>query len=73
MSYKGVYLARSLHANRADTMTTTTLSTNLQDIISPKFHQNNFAEELYIKNDLGIKLDKGSCPTSNTCVQLRLP
>ena len=41
------------------TMTTTTLTTSLQDIISPKFHQNNFAEELFVKNELGIKLDKG--------------
>ena len=55
----GAYSSDSLHSNRADTMTTTTLSTGLQDIISPKFHQNNFEEELYIKNDLGIKLDKG--------------
>ena len=31
----------------------------LKDIIRPQFHQNNFLEEAYIKNDLGIKLDKG--------------
>ncbi|KAI8981276.1 hypothetical protein BD414DRAFT_516202 [Trametes punicea] len=35
-----------------------TLSLPLKDIISPQFHQNNFAEELYVKNELGIKLDK---------------
>ena len=52
-------LVCTLHAVRADTMTTTTLSAPLQDIISPKFHQNNFVEEVYVKNDLGIKLDKG--------------
>lgn len=40
-------------------MTTTTIAP-LQDIISPKFHQNNFAEEFYVKNDLGVKLDKGA-------------
>lgn len=49
---------RTLHTDCADPMTTTTLAP-LQDIISPKFHQNNFAEEAYVKNDLGIKLDKG--------------
>ena len=53
-------LVCTLHAVRADTMTTTTLSAPLQDIISPKFHQNNFVEEVYVKNDLGIKLDKGT-------------
>lgn len=31
----------------------------LKDLIQPQFHQNNFPEELYIKNDLGLKLDKG--------------
>ena len=31
----------------------------LRDIIQPQFHQNNFAEETYVKNDLNIKLDKG--------------
>lgn len=31
----------------------------LRDIIAPQFHQNNFGEELYVKNELGIKLDKG--------------
>ncbi|KAH9944048.1 uncharacterized protein BXZ73DRAFT_87020 [Epithele typhae] len=39
-------------------MTTAALPLPLQDVISPKFHQNNFAEESYIKNELGIKLDK---------------
>ncbi len=43
-------------------MTTTTLAP-LQDIISPKFHQNNFVEEAFVKNELGIKLDKGALPT----------
>lgn len=43
-------------------MTTAALPTALQDIISPKFHQNNFVEENFIKNDLGIKLDKGKHP-----------
>lgn len=32
----------------------------LRDIIRPQFHQNNFTEELYVKNELGIKLDKGA-------------
>jgi cleavage and polyadenylation specificity factor subunit 4 len=32
----------------------------LSDIVHPQFHQNNFPEELYIKNELGLKLDKGS-------------
>ena len=31
----------------------------LRDIICPQFHQNNFPEENFIKNELGIKLDKG--------------
>ena len=31
----------------------------LRDIVHPQFHQNNFPEELYIKSELGIKLDKG--------------
>ncbi|KAI0778575.1 hypothetical protein BD413DRAFT_510192 [Trametes elegans] len=35
-----------------------TLTLPLKDIISPQFHQNNFNEEQYIKNELGIKLDK---------------
>jgi hypothetical protein len=33
----------------------------LRDIINPQFHQNNFPEETFIKNELGIKLDKGMC------------
>jgi cleavage and polyadenylation specificity factor subunit 4 len=31
----------------------------LRDIVHPQFHQNNFPAETYIKNELGIKLDKG--------------
>ena len=31
----------------------------LRDIVRPQFHQNNFAQELFIKNELGLKLDKG--------------
>ena len=31
----------------------------LRDLINPQFHQNNFPEELYIKSELGIRLDKG--------------
>lgn len=31
----------------------------LRDIINPQFHQNNFPEELFVKQELGIKLDKG--------------
>ena len=31
----------------------------LRDIVNPQFHQNNFPEELFIKTELGIKLDKG--------------
>ena len=31
----------------------------LKDIVRPSFHQNNFAEESWVKNELGIKLDKG--------------
>lgn len=32
----------------------------LRDIVRPQFHQNNFAQELFVKNDLGLKLDKGT-------------
>lgn len=32
----------------------------LRDIIRPQFHQNNFFEESYIKDELGVKLDKGT-------------
>lgn len=32
---------------------------HLRDIIRPQFHQNNFVEESFIKNELGLKLDKG--------------
>ena len=36
----------------------------LRDLIRPQFHQNNFAEESWVKTELGIKLDKGlSHPT----------
>ncbi|KAJ7103445.1 hypothetical protein B0H15DRAFT_812302 [Mycena belliarum] len=31
---------------------------SLKDIVHPQFHQNNFPAEIYIKTDLGIKLDK---------------
>jgi cleavage and polyadenylation specificity factor subunit 4 len=31
----------------------------LRDLINPQFHQNNFPEELYVKSELGIRLDKG--------------
>ncbi|KAK7064158.1 mRNA 3'-end-processing protein YTH1 [Favolaschia claudopus] len=31
---------------------------SLRDLISPQFHQNNFPAEIFIKSDLGIKLDK---------------
>ena len=31
----------------------------LRDVVRPQFHQNNFAQELFIKNELGLKLDKG--------------
>jgi cleavage and polyadenylation specificity factor subunit 4 len=31
----------------------------LRDIVRPQFHQNNFSQELFIKNELGVKLDKG--------------
>lgn len=64
--------ANILHTNRAVTMTTTTLTTTLQDIISPKFHQNNFLEEQHVKNDLGIKLDKGMYGPTNVTTKLML-
>jgi hypothetical protein len=32
----------------------------LRDLINPQFHQNNFPEEVYIKNELSIRLDKGT-------------
>lgn len=35
----------------------------LRDIINPQFHQNNFPEEVYIKNELGVRLDKGTVMT----------
>jgi len=35
----------------------------LRDLVSPQFHQNNFPEELYVKNELGIRLDKGTTIT----------
>ncbi|KAJ7631005.1 hypothetical protein FB45DRAFT_917190 [Roridomyces roridus] len=31
---------------------------SLRDAVHPQFHQNNFPAEIYIKTDLGIKLDK---------------
>ena len=48
------------------TMTTAALPIALQDIVSPKFHQNNFSEESFIKNELGIELDKGT-PSPSLC------
>ncbi|KAF8237759.1 hypothetical protein L208DRAFT_1388677 [Tricholoma matsutake] len=30
----------------------------LRDVINPQFYQNNFPAEVYVKNELGIKLDK---------------
>ena len=43
----------------------------LRDIVRPQFHQNNFDQELFIKNDLGLKLDKGMhrrvCPLKTVC------
>jgi cleavage and polyadenylation specificity factor subunit 4 len=35
---------------------------SLKDLVKPEFHQFNFPAEKYIKNELGIKLDKGKCP-----------
>lgn len=32
----------------------------LQDIVKPHFHQVLLPAELFIKNDLGLKLDKGT-------------
>ena len=32
----------------------------LRDVVRPQFHQNNFIQELFIKNELGLKLDKGT-------------
>lgn len=37
---------------------------SLRDIIRPQFHQNNFVEENFVKNELGIKLDKGEHTTT---------
>lgn len=31
----------------------------LQDVVDPRFHQNNFSAERHIKTELGLKLDKG--------------
>lgn len=44
----------------------------LRDIIRPQFHQNNFIEENYIKNELGIKLDKGQSFTDNLLTSVYL-
>lgn len=46
---------------QASIMTTNPLAgpSALRDIVHPQFHQNNFPEEIYIKNELGLKLDKG--------------
>jgi hypothetical protein len=40
----------------------------LRDVINPQFYQNNFPAEVYIKTELGIKLDKGKSysPAPNT-------
>jgi hypothetical protein len=47
----------------------------LRDIVNPQFHQNNFPEELYIKNELGIRLDKGNdaLHLSTLCTLLTFP
>jgi cleavage and polyadenylation specificity factor subunit 4 len=47
----------------------------LRDIVNPQFHQNNFPEELYIKNELGIRLDKGNDTLylSTLCTLLNFP
>lgn len=57
----------------------TTIPLPVRDIISPQFHQNNFSEEAFVKNELGIKLDKGahrspptSQPLTNTHQRLAL-
>jgi cleavage and polyadenylation specificity factor subunit 4 len=34
-------------------------SSALRDLINPQFHQNNFPAESFVKNELGIRLDKG--------------
>ncbi|KAK0478404.1 hypothetical protein IW261DRAFT_1483362 [Armillaria novae-zelandiae] len=39
-------------------MATVANSLALKDIINPQFHQNNLPAELYVKSQLGIKLDK---------------
>lgn len=49
-------------------MTTVANSLALKDIINPQFHQNNFPAELYVKSQLGIKLDKGQFDLSQTFV-----
>jgi cleavage and polyadenylation specificity factor subunit 4 len=42
----------------------------LRDLINPQFHQNNFPEELYIKSELGIRLDKGTVDHSSSLTPL---
>jgi cleavage and polyadenylation specificity factor subunit 4 len=37
------------------------LPANVRDILRPQFHQNNFSAEHFIKHELGLKLDTGSC------------
>jgi cleavage and polyadenylation specificity factor subunit 4 len=37
----------------------------LRDLVNPQFHQNNFPEEVYIKNELNIRLDKGTTRPSS--------
>lgn len=42
----------------------------MRDVVRPQFHQVNFPVELYIKNNLGIKLDKGRSRESKSGVTL---
>ena len=42
----------------------------LQDIVKPHFHQVLLPAESFIKNDLGLKLDKGKFFFSTKLVQL---
>jgi hypothetical protein len=44
----------------------------LRDLINPQFHQNNFPEELYVKNELGIRLDKGMARHSKHLVLVNI-
>jgi hypothetical protein len=40
--------------------TAVSLQPALRDVVHPQFHQNNFSVEKFIKNELGLKLDKGA-------------